>query len=372
MKGSLSYQDLIQLQKDEFLKGFHKDSLQPASIDLSISDEAYRLRGSILPHHGEKVRDLLNVVARYPHDLSQPFEPGQIYLCKVSEQVRLPGELYGYTNPKSSTGRNDIQARLLADGVPRFDTVPRGFSGELWVLVTSRHFLLKLSPGDRLLQLRLFDTDIRIGKDDLQDFYNTHQLLWTPDGKPISLQERKISDHDGTLILAVDLESEEIVGYRAKPTGMAPVLEFNKQDHSVEDFFSPIARPQDAMIMLEQSRFYIFYTYEWLRVPPQYAAEMMAMDERSGEFRSHYAGFIDPGWGHGRDGQIKGWPIVLEIRAFDDNLIIRHKQPIFKLQYGMVRMTPERLYGETGSHYTFQKGAMLSKHFRPKEYEAVS
>jgi len=236
MKGSLSYQDLLRLQKEEFLKGFQEDSLQPASIDLSISDEAYRLRGSILPHHGEKVRDLLHVVARYPHDLSQPLEPGQIYLCKVSEQVRLPGELYGYTNPKSSTGRNDIQARLLADGVPRFDTIPRGFSGELWVLVTSRHFLLKLSPGDRLLQLRLFDTEARIGKDDLQDFYNTYQLLWTPDGEPISLQERKISDHDGTLILAVDLESEDIVGYRAKPAGMAPVLIFNKRGHSVEEF----------------------------------------------------------------------------------------------------------------------------------------
>lgn len=362
-KGAVPYQNLIELRNTQVLKGFAEKNVQPASIDLSMGEEAYRLRGSILPRHGERIRDILPAVVRFPHDLSQPLEAGATYLVKVLQDVTLPDSLYGYTNPKSSSGRNDIQVRLLADGVSRFDTIPRGFHGELWLLVSSRHFLLKLSPGDKLCQLRLFDEDTRLTKQELQTIYQDEQLLWTPEGNPISFEELKVSDQNGSLLLSINLENEDVIGYEAKPSGMTPVLTFNKQGHMPEDFFIPIRAPKNGMIMLEQSHFYIFYTYEWARVPSMFAAEMAAMDERSGEFRSHYAGFIDPGWGYGKEGKEKGWPLVLEIRPFDDNLIIRHGQPICKLRYERVRTLPDKVYGETGSNYAKQHGAMLSKHF---------
>lgn len=365
MQGALPYQAIQQLQAQGFLKGFGEGSVQPASIDLSIGQEAYRIRGSALPLHGETVRNLLKTIVLFPHDLALPLEPGESYLCKIKEEIKLPGSVYGYTNPKSSTGRNDIQVRLLADGVPRFDTIPRAFNGELWLLVSSHHFLLKLTAGDKLAQLRLFDSDGRIGKEEMKEVYEKYKLLWDPEGNPINFAERKISDHDGSLILSVDLATEDIVGYTAKPQGRSPVLIFSDRGHKPDDFFDPIARPKDGMITLEKGRFYIFYTYEWSRVPTLFAAEMVAMDERSGEFRSHYAGYIDSGWGYGRNGEEKGWPLVLEVRPFDDNIIIRHKQLICKLRYENAQELPSKVYGETGSSYVRQKGALLSKHFRP-------
>ncbi len=367
MRGALPYQELQMLRESGNLEGFEDNALQPASIDLSIGEEAYRLRGSILPRQGEKIRDVLKDALRFPHDLSRPLEVGETYLCKIQQGITLPDNLYAYTNPKSSSGRNDIQVRLLADGVPRFDTVPRGFSGELWLLISSRHFLLKLSSGDRLSQLRIFDGDTRLDRTEMQLSYGVQQFLWNPQGEPIAWEQLNIPDQDGSLILSIDLKSEDIIGYKAKTTGMAPVLAFNQNGHIVEDFFDPIARPSNGFLMLEQSKFYIFYTHEWVKVPSLLSAEMAAMDERSGEFRSHYAGFIDPGWGHGKDGQEKGWPLVLELRAFDNNLIVRHRQPICRLKYEHVRSLPERVYGETGSSYVRQQGAMLSKHFRPIE-----
>ncbi|MFH1585003.1 MAG: 2'-deoxycytidine 5'-triphosphate deaminase [Patescibacteria group bacterium] len=368
-EGVLSYQELREMQERGVLSGFSEKSFQPASVDLSITEEAYRLKGNILPQRGESVREMLVHAVRFPHDLSQPLEVGASYLCKIREGVRLPGSLYAYANPKSSTGRNDIQARLVADGVARFDTLPRGFSGELWLLLSTRHFLLRLTPGDRLLQIRLFTGDARVGKEELEGVDEAFRLLWTPTAEHVPLKERKLSDHDGSILMTLDLKSGEVAGFQAKYPGTTPLLEFNKTDHNWEDFFEPIQCPADGALVLEKGIFYIFYTQEWLRVPPSYAAEMVAMDARSGEFRSHYAGFIDPGWGYGTNGEEKGWPLVLEARPFDDNLIVRHEQPICKLVYERIRSVPELVYGQTGAHYTRQKGAMLSKHFSANREE---
>ena len=364
-RGALPYQELIALQEAGFLSGFEPDSFQPASVDASITGEIYRLLGGILPYYGENIRDLLKWSSLFRQDSSKPLEAGESYLCKVKEGVRLPKEIYSYSNPKSSAGRNDIQVRLLADGVPRFDSVPAGFEGELWVLVSSKHFPLKLSEGDRVTQLRIFDRNTRFDETEMRIVYGKHSLLYRPDGRPLRYDELKISDNDGSLILTLDLETSDIVGYEAKPVGQTPVLAFSQKGHRVENFWQPIERPGSGIVVLKQGRFYIFYTLERPIVPIEFAAEMVPMDERSGEFRSHYAGFIDPGWGCGRERSEKGWPLVLEVRPFDDNLIIRHNQPICKLKYERVRQEPEKVYGETGSNYTFQRGAMLSKHFRP-------
>jgi len=345
-RGALSYQELIGLQEANFLAGFARNAFQPASVDLSITGEAYRLRGTILPQHGKSVRELLRSVTLFRQDLGQPLEVGPTYAIKVRDTVRLPKELYGYANPKSSTGRNDIQCRLLADGTASFDSVPAGFRGELWVLVSTRHF-------------RLDETELRIE-------YEKHHFLYRPDGRPLEFDDITVSDHDGSLVLCIDLGTERVIGYRARLSGQAPVLVFSKRGHRVNDFWEPIERSKRREVLFEQERFYIYYTLDGVRVPPGFAAELVAMDARLGEFRSHYAGFIDSGWGYGRRGTEKGWPLVLEVRPFDDNLIVRHGQPIARIRYERVREIPSVVYGEReGSHYIRQRGAMLSKQFQP-------
>ncbi|MDP3729612.1 MAG: 2'-deoxycytidine 5'-triphosphate deaminase [bacterium] len=362
--GALPIQELLKMKEAGMLQNFPDDSFQPSSVDLSITDEIYRIKGNILLKNTETVVDIIKNVTLFRHDLNNPLEPGGVYLCKVAEQIRLPKGIYGYTNPKSSTGRNDIHARILADKVPRYDSIPENFFGELWMLISSRHFLLKLTSKDRLVQLRLFDADTRLDETEMRVEYATHKLLYAADGTPFMYDQLKISDRDGSIILTIDLGTQEIIGYRARLKGQSPVLIFNQQGHAAEDFFIPIEKPKNGHIVLENGRFYIFSTLEWSRVPVMFAAEMAAMDERSGEFRSHYAGFIDPGWGYGRNGEMRGLPLVLEIRSFDENLIIRHGQPICKLKYERLRLMPNSVYGETGSNYMKQVGVLLSKHFQ--------
>lgn len=367
--GTLPIQELKALQESGHLQNFCDDSFQPSSVDLSITDTIYRIQGNVLPRCDETIAEVLQKVKIFQHHLDNPLEPGGVYLCRVAERIQLPKGIYGYANPKSSTGRNDIHVRLLADRVPRYDTIPEGFSGDVWMLISTRHFLLKLNTGDKLVQLRLFDADTRLDETEMRILYEQHKLLWSGQGKPFTYDQLKISDHDGSIILTIDLATQNVVGYQARPRS-PKVLEFNKQGHVIDDFFIPIPKPMHGSIMLENGKFYIFSTLEWSRVPIAFAAEMAAMDERSGEFRSHYAGFIDPGWGYGRKGESHGLPLVLEIRPFDENLIIRHGQPICKLKYEHLRSSPDVVYGETNSNYDKQKGVLLSKHFQINHHGA--
>lgn len=349
-----------------FLKGFGEQSLQPASVDLTMGEECYRAWGSALPLPGRRVRDFLRAATLFRHDLAQPLEPGATYLARVAEEVQLPPQFFGATNAKSTTGRVDIHVRLLGDGVPRFDTVPCGFSGELWFLISSGHFLAQLTPGDALAQLRISDDNTRFDESELQEIWPKHKFLWTPRGRPLAPQDLAISDRDGSLILTIDLGTPRVVGYRAKYRGDAPVLVFNRGGHNPDDFFEMIERPKKRRLMLDQGGFYIFFTREYLRVPPMLAGELVAYDARSGEFRSHYAGFFDPGWGYGESGEHKGWPATLEMRPFVRNVIAVDGGPVCRLQYEWMRGRPVRIYGETGSHYGFQNGPRLSRHFDPE------
>ena len=212
--GAFSIQELRELQTAGFFKNFEKDSFQPASVDLSVSEEIYRVKGSVLPRQTESVRELLKEAQYFKHDIANPLEPGATYLCRVRENIRLPEEFYGYANPKSSTGRNNIHVRVLADNGPRYDSIGRGFSGELWFMISSKNFLLQLTPGDRLSQLRVFSGDTRLNEAEMADTYEKEKLLWRRNGKSLAYNELKISDHDGSLILTVDLNTREIIGYQ--------------------------------------------------------------------------------------------------------------------------------------------------------------
>lgn len=368
--GALPSQDILQMVDAGMIVGAERANVNPASLDLSISDEVYRVEGIFQPRANERVADLLKSIRAFPHNLTTPLERGVTYLARFEEKFDLPETVYGYCNPKSSTGRNDIHVRVIANGVQRYDAItPVGYKGDLWVAIIPRSFPVLLSKRATLSQVRFFNQDTRLDELDLELSMNRLGLLWDRDGKRFTHRDLKISDRDGSVILTVDLsgwaavgEEEEIVGWECR--GVNKVFDFSDRDYVPRDFFEPIKKRDDGYIHLKQGGFYILSTAECVRVHPELACEMASMDERSGEFRSHYAGYIDPGWGYGTNGDGKGRPLTLEVRPFED-LIIRHHQPIAKIKFERMREIPNILYDAKGnSHYVEQAGPLLSKHFK--------
>lgn len=369
--GALPYQMIREMIEGHFIGSWSPTlfdqpffQIQPASFDLTLSEEAYRVRSVFLPRPSESIRKAMKIVSPELYDFSVPLDVGASYLIRLNEQVALPHEIYGYANPKSSSGRNDIHVRMLADGITRFDSIgEKGYRGSLWALVTPRSFRVKLNHGDSLLQVRFFNRDTRFdGDDELEIAYQKHKLLFTPEGEFIDYSRISMKDHDGTLVLNLNLDLDT-VGFRCEAS--QEVLDFSKRDfYEPEDFFQPIPRQKNSSVVLRRGDFYIFTTKEFFRVPLELAAEVVPVDIRAGDYRAHYAGYFDPGWGLGPDLSLKGAPAVLEIRPFEDNLVIRDGQPICKIKFERMAEVPEVVYGQAGSHYLLQRGPRLSKHFK--------
>lgn len=358
--GAVPSQMIREMIKGGFIKNAIEENINPASYDLTISDEIYRVDGIFQPRQGEVMENLLGLMNAVPHALSNSLDKGVNYLAKLNESFHLPEGVYGYCNPKSTTGRNDIHVRILADGVLRYDALPHSYRGNLWVSIIPKSFPVKLYKGVALSQLRLFNEDTRFNELDLQIYFKKDRLLWnTSEQRPFEYEEIKTRDNDGSLILTLDLASD-IVGYECM--GTDKVLDFSKiKGHKADDFFKPLKKMD--YIHLRKNAFYILSTREAVSIPPHLTCEMVPMDERSGEFRSHYAGFIDPGWGWGKEGEGQGRPLTLEVRPFED-IIIRDNQPIGKIRFEKVMEIPDILYDEiASSNYTTQKVAKLSKHF---------
>lgn len=346
------------------VSGIDDRHVGPASVDLPLSDEVYRVAHVFLPRPGEKIRDILPFAEASKHDFVMPLERGSIYIARVDARFALPENVYGYCNPKSSTGRVDVHARVVADGVSRYDALtPRGFSGETWVFIKPQLIPIRLSHGEALSQARFFDADTRLEYTELGLAYREHRLLGSLSGGSIPWEDILIQDYDGSLILTLDLESD-IVGWEC--FGSNKILDFSKKDHRKEDFFRPILRESllNGSLWIRRNGFFILSSAEAVLVPPSFACEMVSMDDRSGEFRSHYAGFIDPGWGCGEDGSGMGDPLTLEVRPFED-IVIRPGQPIAKIRYERMARDPDRHYGQllNRSNYLGQRGPKLSKHF---------
>lgn len=371
--GAIPLQKIREMIKKNYIQNADEKNIQPASLDLEISDEAYQMKGTFLPRIGEKIQDIVKNGISRRVDLEQPLERNKIYWVKLKEELNLPKEFFAISSNKSSTGRINVQARLLADGVPRFDKIhsrycenPNFYQGSLWIEIIPRSFPIKLTLGDKLNQLRFFNDCSRLSTKELKNIFVKHQLLFDKDKNFIKSKEIKIRDDDATLILSVDLSnSGKIISYKAISSDK--ILEFNKIKHyAPEDFFKPIYASENGYLILEKNEFYIFSTKEFVRVPSCLAAEMIAYDISNGEFRSHYAGFFDPGFGYGKNGEVKGTSAVLEVRAYDNNFILRDGQPICKMVYDKLSETPDLIYGQEnlGSHYAFQRGPKLSKHFK--------
>ena len=361
--GALPDRMLHQMLEAGFIKGSSPNHVGPASLDLCVSNEMYRVNGMFQPRIGENIRSLIDRLDTRRHKLGMPFERDVVYLVRLNETLKLLSGVYGYCNPKSSTGRHDVHIRVLADGVPRYDAVtPAGFEGELWAVIIARSYPVIISSGEPLSQLRLFNADTRLSEEEIEIAFTQHRLLHTLSGENISYDDVKIRDNDGSIILTLDLK-RDIVGYKC--SGEQRILDFSrgKNTHDSENFFEPIKVSGDC-VRLRRGEFYILSTVEAVRVPPELACEVVPMDERSGEFRSHYAGFIDPGWGYGKDGDGKGRPLTLEVRPFED-LVMFDKHPIAKIKFERMSEVPDKHYDSKAvSNYCQQDGPKLAKHFK--------
>ena len=333
-------------------------NLQPASLDLRLGAVAHRLRCSFLPHKG-RVSDRLEEMAMdsLPLERGAVLEVNRPYLIPLLEGMNLPPDLRARANPRSSTGRLDIFTRVITDHGHRFDDIPRGHQGPLYLEVVSRSFTVRVQRGASLNQIRLIRGDPRVtGAETLERHRMDPLTLLGQEPVPFREEETR-----GGLPLSVDLKGTNgVVGYRVRRnSGLVDLAETG--GHEALDFWEPIRADRTGRLVLEPEEFYILASLESVRIPPDLAAEMVAMDPESGEFRTHYAGFFDPGFGYDND-----WThAVMEVRAHDVPFMLEHGQPVCRLRFERLLETPEITYGtQAGSSYQGQ-GLRLSRHFRP-------
>jgi dCTP deaminase len=306
---------------------FETDQVQPASLDLRLGGRAWRVRASFLPGR-HTVRERIAEVAMHELDLTRSavLERGCVYIAELQERLKLPAGVSARANPKSSTGRVDVFVRLLTDRGARFDDVDEGYDGPLYMEIAPQTFSVLVRTGTRLNQLRL------------------------KAGQPERLRTESVG---------VDLTGE-IAGFRGRRH--AGVVDLDKEDgHDPRDFWEPLV-PRNGQLLLDPGEFYILASKGAVEIPVMEAAEMTPIDPSVGEFRVHYAGFFDPGFGtdeaHG-----KGSKGVLEVRSHETPFILEDGQTVARLVYEPLTERPTRLYGDLGSHYQRQ-GLKLSKHFR--------
>jgi len=367
--GAFPSQFIRKMIESEEIINAGENNVQPAGVDLSVSEEGYRMKGAFLPRKNESAREIIKEESLYKIDLNNPLEKNGIYLIKLNESLNLPENIFAFSSPRSSVGRVDLQTRLIVDGYSRFDSVPAGYKGELWLQVIPKSFLIKLNFKDRLNQIRFFNGEAKIGCQEMKKIYSEQKLLFDENSELASPGEKISRDSNGGIVMNINLAGEKsngIVGY--KNLLIDCVLDFSKKNYyNPDDFFEPVYAPKNGKLILEKESFYIFSTKEYVRVPGNLASEMIAYDIYNGEFRSHYAGFFDPGFGYGKNGEIKGRQAVLEIRSYENNFIFRDGQPICRMNFEKLIEPADFVYGEEiGSHYANQSGPKLSKHFREK------
>ena len=335
------------------------EQVQPASLDLRLGAEAFRVQASFLPGERATVAQRLEDLRMHePLDLTRPtlLERGCVYIIPLMEEVALPPELSGRANPKSSTGRLDIFTRLITDHGTEFDEVRSGYAGRLYVEVVPRTFSIIVAQGTKLNQLRLRAGPATPADTDLDDLHRRQPLVYR-DGEPAAAMISK------GLWLTIDLSGEDgtgLVGYRARPHGLLDLSRIAFYDPA--EFWEPVHRSRRNSIILNPDDFYILVSKERIRVPPDHAAEMVAYEPPIGEFRVHYAGFFDPGFGYGPE--LKGTRGVLEVRSHEVPFLLEDGQIVARLVYEPLLAVPERLYGTgIGSSYQHQ-GLTLGKQFR--------
>jgi len=341
-----------------------EENFQPASIDLQLGMKAYRLRCSFLPDEST-VLEKLPELEMEELDLRDGaiLERNRPYLIPLIEELRLPESVYAKANPKSSTGRLDIFTRVITDRSHRFDDIALGYQGQLFLEVVSRSFTIRVKTGLSLNQLRLVKGDPRCGDGEMLDLHRNSPILLSAAGQMDQLREPSRSN---TISLGASLTNKPTgVGYRAKKN--SSLIDLTRVYHyDPGDYWEPVFADRSSRLILEPEEFYLLTSAESVSIPPDYAAEMTAYDPSSGELRTHYAGFFDPGFGYGEQGRLAGVQPVMEVRAHDVPFMIEHGQSICSLTFERMLEAPDKWYGaEVGSSYQ-GKGLILSKHFLPE------
>ena len=373
--GVLSSQEILELIHKNVItseNGIEKDLIQPASIDLRLGIKAWRVPASFLPGKGNKVSSRLKDLAMHEFSLidGAVLECGCVYIVKLLENVSLTDNLTGIANPKSSTGRLDVFTRLIVDGAMEFEEVPAGYQGPLYAEISPRTFSVLVRTRQRLNQLRL-----RRG----QSFTSDKEMEILQEHVGLVRNQGDVSLHDNIkdgVPLSVDLVGENgLIGYKARKHSM--LIDIDKPNHYKRELFWEKITVEDLLyqggdyqkknnqgsLILSPDAFYILASKEYVSVPSKYAAEMRAYDTKVGEFRAHYAGFFDPGFGLTELGASKT-KAVLEVRSHDVPFLIEQDQTVCRLVYEPMANVPSILYGEAGSSNNYQaQGLKLAKHF---------
>jgi len=335
---------------------FDDDQVQPASLDLRLGAKAYRLRSSFLPGPDHTVAERIDVLKLYEIDLTQGavLERNCVYIVPLQESLALPANVSAAANPKSSTGRLDVFTRVIGDRARGFDALPAGYAGPLYLEISPRTFPVLVRKGSRLSQMRFRTGNPRLS-------LLEHQALHKSDILVFDANEEVTEG----ISLSIDLKGDDrngLIGFRSKRH--TSVIDVDKKDAlDVLDFWEPLINRGSDEFILDPDEFYILVSRESVHVPPDYAAEMVPFDPLVGEFRVHYAGFFDPGFGHSAAGGT-GSRAVLEVRSREVPFLLGHGQTIGRLVYERMAERPEQLYGTAlGSNYQAQT-LKLSKHFR--------
>jgi len=355
LSGPFTYNDYKKFVNSKiiFSKNFKQNQLQPSSIDLSLSKECYEISSSFLSPNS-KVRNKLNNFINKKINLQNGyiFKKNITYLVKLNEELKLTKKIFGKCNPKSSTGRLDIFCRTIIDFCDEYEKIPYGYNGEIFLEITSQAFNIKFTQGDSLNQLRLVNYKNNILNDKkLLSCHNKYPIIFDKFNSPIGPVVSK------GLKISVDLtNSNTIVAYKAKKK--SPLLVFNHiKKHKVNDFWIPLTSKNGSLTILPKE-FYILKSKEKIRIPKNITGEMIPYDTAIGDFRAHYAGFFDPGFG-----EKNGSHAVLEVKTNEVSFSLEDGQIIATLLFEYLQTIPKVTYGKKiNSNYQNQNLA-LSKHF---------
>lgn len=338
--------------------------IQPASLDCTLDNRAYRISSSFLPRENETIADLLKSRTLYEFSLDDGaiLEKNTSYIIPLRESLNLHAGVYAIASPKSSIGRIDVFVRILVDKVPQYDTIPAGYNGPLYLEVIPLTFALRVHPGLPMTQIRFREVGEAFPtQHELMLFQKNEGIVFSQDGTPLSGEEIRIKDN--IISFTTDLTSRDIVGYKANPY-VNHLLDLSKiGGHDLKKFWTPIERQTNGELILEPNSFYILATKERVSIPASLAAEIAPYDPATGELRSHYAGFFDPGFGNNTMQGHAGNIVVLEVRAHSTPFRLTDGQVICKMIFEHVQDIPEKLYGlSSGSTYTSTQ-IRLSKFF---------
>ena len=346
-------------------KPLDDDQVQPASLDLRLGNIAYRVQASFLPGIDKSVDQRLEELSLHKVDLSEGavLETNCVYIVPLLESVKLAKNISAMTNPKSSTGRIDVFTRVITDFGEEFDKIPAGYFGGLYAEISPRTFPILVREGSRLSQIRFRVGNGRHSDNELKRLHEEFNLVQLPQNSRLKV------NIDNGIALRVDLKGsvveghggKKLIGYRAKRH--AGLIDVDKRAAlPIEKFWEPIYATETNSLILDPDQFYILASKEAIHIPPHYAAEMVPYNTLVGEFRVHYAGFFDPGFGHDQAGG-SGAKGVLEVRSHDVPFILEDGQIIGRLVFERLTDSPVELYGQlSGSNYQAQ-GLKLSKHF---------